>query len=123
MPAARSRLWLIAAQIVHAPFAAPARGEMGERAVDQVGEGGFDDRVPAVGDVSGGGGFDAVGEERVVPPDREQFVEAGPVADSAYDQPGGDRLLGRCERGERGDLGDFGVGDPFPVSGSTTAPG
>ena len=79
VPAARSRLWLIAAQIVHAPFAAPARGEMGERAVDQVGEGGFDDRVPAVGDVSGGGGFDAVGEERVVPPDREQFVEAGRV--------------------------------------------
>ena len=34
---------------------------------DQVGEDGFDDGVPAVGDVGDSGGFEAVGEERVAP--------------------------------------------------------
>ena len=84
---------------------------MRQRSVDQVGEDGLDDRVPAVGDVSDRSGLGAVGEERVVPPDREQLVEAGLVTDPAHDQPGGDGLLGGGERGERGNLGDLGVAD------------
>jgi hypothetical protein len=38
---------------------------VGQGAVDQVGEDGFDDRVLAVGDVRLGGGQVGVGEERV----------------------------------------------------------
>lgn len=41
---------------------------MRERAVDEVGEDGFDDRVPAVGDVGLRGRLVVVGEERVVAP-------------------------------------------------------
>ena len=58
-----------------------------------------------------GGRFEAVGEERVVPPDREQLLGRGPVADPAHDQPGGDRVPGGGERGEHRHLGDLGVGD------------
>lgn len=64
----------------------------------------------SVGDVGGCGRLGAVGEERVVAPDREQLGELGPVPDPAHDQPGGDRPLGGGERGEDG-FGDFGVGD------------
>ena len=64
VPAARSRLWVIAAQMAQAP----AGGSVGQRAVDQVGEHGFDDRVPAVGDVRVRGRLGAVGEERVMAP-------------------------------------------------------
>ena len=77
MAAARSRLWLIAAQRVHAAFTPnrPNRGQVREGSVDQVGEGGLDDRVAAVGDVGGRGWFETVGEEPVVSPDREQLSE------------------------------------------------
>jgi hypothetical protein len=51
---------------------------MGQWSVDQVGEHGLDDRVPAVGDVGGGGRLIAVGQERVVTPHREQLLELGP---------------------------------------------
>jgi len=90
---------------------------MRQRSVDQVGEHGLDDRVPAVGDVSHRGGLNAVGEERVVPPDREQLIEAGLVADPAHDQPGGHRLRCGGERGERGNLGDLGVADQLTSVG------
>ena len=46
----------------------------------------------------------------MVAPDGEQFVEFGAVADPAHDQPGGGRLVGGGERGER-HLGDLGVGN------------
>lgn len=75
-----------------------------------------------------------------VTPDREQFPgrgvhpDAGPVPDPAHDQSGGDLLLlgvvlgvfgGAAFAGAQrvGDLGDLGVGDRSPVSGSVTAPG
>jgi hypothetical protein len=45
---------------------------VGQGAVDEVGEGGFDDGVAAVGDIGVGGRLGGVGEERVIPPDREQ---------------------------------------------------
>jgi hypothetical protein len=82
VPAARSRLWVIAASTVHALFAgkSPAYGPGG---VDEVGEHRFDDRVLAVGDVRVGDRFGAVGEERVEPPDREQFIGMVLVADPA----------------------------------------
>ena len=57
-----------------------AGGLVGQWAVDQVGEHGLDDRVPAVGDVGLGDRFGVVGEERVIPPDREQFLGFGAVA-------------------------------------------
>jgi hypothetical protein len=98
-----------------------AGGLVGQGPVDQVGEHGLDDRVPAVGDVSGGGRLGAVGAERVVAPDREQFVTAGTVADPAHDQPGFDRVFGGGERGEL-DLGDLGVGDQLTGVG-VAAPG
>src|SRR4029079_7258324 len=60
------------------------------------------------------GGLDAVGEERVVPPDREQFRGVGPVTDPAHDQPGGDWVWRGGDRGEDRYLGDLGVADPFP---------
>jgi hypothetical protein len=78
--------------------------------------------APALGQIRGDGGFGAVGEERVVAPDVEQFVVFGFVAGPPHDQPGGDWVFGGGERGEL-DLGDLGVGDQCPVSGSTTAPG
>lgn len=96
---------------------------MGEGSVDQVGEDGFDDGVSAVGDVGGRCRLEAVGEERVVAPDREQFVEPGPVADSAHDQPCGHGMAGRAERGEGG-FGDLGIGDQVTgIRISITAPG
>ena len=56
VPAARSRLWVIIAQIAQALFAANRpEGRWAKGAVDQVGEHGLDDRVPAVGDVGGDG--------------------------------------------------------------------
>ena len=50
----------------------PPGGQVGQRAVDQVGEHGLDDRVPTMGDVRARGRLVAVGQERVVPPDRER---------------------------------------------------
>jgi hypothetical protein len=100
-----------------------ARGQVREGPVDQVGEDGLDDRVPPVGQVGLDGGFGAVGQERVVAPDREQLGELVLVPDPPHDQPGGDRMLGGAERGEA-DLGDLGVGDQLPGLGaSRTAPG
>jgi len=81
---------------------------VGQRSVDQVGEHGLDDGVAAVGEVGGHGRLGAVGEERMVAPDREQFL--GAVSDPAHHQACGDRVLGGGERGEGG-LGDLGVGD------------
>ena len=43
------------------------RRDVCQRAVDQIGEGGLDDGVAAVGDVGLGGGQGRVGEERVMP--------------------------------------------------------
>ncbi len=83
---------------------------MSQGSGDEVGEHGLDDRVPAVGDVGLGEWFGVVGEKRVIAPDREQFGQAGLVADSAHDQPRGDRVFGGGERGEL-DFGHFGVGD------------
>ena len=51
-----------------------SRRYVGQGSVDQIGEGGFDDGVAAVGDVGVGGRLGGVGEERVIPPDREQAV-------------------------------------------------
>ena len=50
-------------------------GYVGQGAVDEVGEDGFDDGVLAVGDVGIGGGQVGVGQKRVVAPDREQGLE------------------------------------------------
>jgi hypothetical protein len=47
---------------------------MRQRAVDEVGEHGLDDGVATVGDIGVGGRFLRVGEEGVIPPDREQRV-------------------------------------------------
>src|SRR6185437_9999391 len=67
------------------------RRDVGQRSVDEIGEGGFDDGVVAVGEIGVGGGFGGVGEERVIPPDREQPVGGlGGVFDAAHDQAGGD---------------------------------
>ena len=62
-----------------------------------------------------------VGEERVMPPYREQRVGVVGVLDAAHDQAGGDLVAS----GERGvlDLGDLGVGNQFPGVGVVTAPG
>jgi hypothetical protein len=57
-------LWVIAAQIAHAVRGEPDRGQVSQRPVDQVGEHGLDDRVPAVGDVGLRGRLGAVGEQR-----------------------------------------------------------
>ncbi len=48
---------------------------MGQWAIDEIGEHGFDDRVPTVGDVGLRGRLGVVGEERMVSPDGEQFIE------------------------------------------------
>src|SRR6185312_8264624 len=48
--------------------------DTGQWAVDEVGEGGFHDRVFAVGEVGLGGGQLGVGEKRVIAPHREQAV-------------------------------------------------
>ena len=47
---------------------------MGQRSIDQICEDGLDDSVATVGDVRVDSGLCRVGEERVIPPDREQFV-------------------------------------------------
>ena len=52
-----------------------------------------------------------VGEERVIPPDREQRVGVTGVFDAAHDKPGGDPVTGGPESGI-GDFGDLGIGDP-----------
>ena len=58
VPAARSRLWAIAAHRHPGRVGAEAaRGHVRQRAVDQVGEDGFDDGVAAVGDVGLGDGL------------------------------------------------------------------
>ena len=66
---------------------------MRQRPVDQVGEHGFDDGVLAVGDVGLLDGQVGVGEERVIPPDREQRVGVAGVFDPAHHQPGGDPVI------------------------------
>src|SRR6266702_6589726 len=48
-----------------------ARWHVGQWPVDEIGEDGFDDRVPTVGDVGLRGRLGAVCEERMVSPDRE----------------------------------------------------
>jgi len=53
--AARSRLWAMAAHNTQAELAPKCpEGNAGQRSVDQVGEGGFDDGVAAVGDIGVG---------------------------------------------------------------------
>jgi hypothetical protein len=69
--------------------------------VDQVGEHGFDDDVAAMGDVGIGDRFGGVGEERVIPPHREQRVAVAGVADAAHDQPGSDRIGVDAPKSER----------------------
>jgi len=61
----------------------PAGRLMGQRSVDQVGEDGLDDRMLAVGDVGLRGRLGVVGQERVITPDREKFIEFGAVADAS----------------------------------------
>jgi hypothetical protein len=48
-------------------------GIFGTHTVDEVGEELFDDGVAAVGQVGGHGGQIGVGQERVIPPQREEF--------------------------------------------------
>src|SRR5258705_356575 len=68
-----------------------SRRYVGQRSVDEVGEGGFDDRVAAVGVIGVGGRLGGVGEKRVIPPDREQAVGGlVGVFDAAPDPAGGD---------------------------------
>ena len=81
---------------------------MRQGSVDQVGEGGLDDGVAAVDDVGDHSGLGAVGEERMVPPDREQLIEAGPVAAGA-----GPALF------LLGDLFEFWIGDDHPSEVAT----
>jgi hypothetical protein len=50
------------------------RRDVGQWSVDEIGEHGFDDCVLAVGDVGLFDGQVGVGEERVIPPHREQRV-------------------------------------------------
>jgi hypothetical protein len=87
-----------------------------EGTVDQVGEHGLDDGVPSVREISLHGGFVVVGEERVVPPDREQLLDSGLVTDPAHDQSGGHWMGGGGERGE-GDFGDLRIGNQLPGVG------
>ncbi len=68
---------------------------MRRRAVDQVGEHGFDDGMAAVSEIGVHDGFGRVGEERVIPPDREQLVLTRSFADTTHDQPGGHRFGSR----------------------------
>jgi hypothetical protein len=115
-------LWVIAAQIAHAVRGEPDRGQVSQRPVDQVGEHGLDDRVPAVGDVGLRGRLGAVGEQRVVAPDREQFLGAGAVTDPAHDQPA---VTGRLVEANAVNATSATSASEIscPVSGSTTAPG
>ena len=97
---------------------------MRQRSVDQVGEHGLDDRVPTVGDVSGGDWLESIGEERMVPPDREQLIEAGAVSDPAHDQPGGHRVRGVEANAVNTGISATSASEIHsPVSGSVTAPG
>ena len=85
-----------------------SRRHVRQRAVEEVGEDGFDDRVPAMGSIGVVGRGGGVGEERMMPPYREQRVGVAGVFDAAHDQPGGDRSLRRSESGVGG-FGDLGV--------------
>jgi hypothetical protein len=90
---------------------------VGQRSVDEVGEGGFDDGVAAVGDVGVGGRLGGVGEKRVIPPDREQAVGGlVGVFDAAHDQSGGDGPGSGFGHGVGG-FGDLGIRDPGPGFG------
>ena len=66
----------------------PPDGYVRQRSVDQIGEHRFDDRVLAVGDVGLRDGQLGVGEERVIPPDREQRIGEPGVLDRDV-SPGG----------------------------------
>ena len=99
-----------------------ARGHVGQWPVDQIGEHGFDDRVLAVGDVGLGDGQVGVGEERVIPPDREEGVAVAGILDAAHHQPGGDPIFRGCEGGVA-DFGDLGIGDPRAGVGITDRTG
>jgi hypothetical protein len=58
---------------------------VGQGSIDQIGEHGLDDRVLTVGDISLSDGEVGVGEERVIPPDREQGVTVAGIFDAAHD--------------------------------------
>lgn len=85
-----------------------ARWHVRQGSVDEVGEDGFDDRVPAMGDIGVGGRGSGVGEERMMPPHREQRVGVAGVFDAAHDQPGGNRSRGGSKSGVGG-FGDLGI--------------
>lgn len=63
-----------------------------------------------------------VSEGWVASPHRKQSVEVVGVVDPPHDQAGGD-LLGVPREGGMADLGDLGIRNQAPVSGSRTAPG
>jgi hypothetical protein len=89
-----------------------AGGQVGQGPGFAVGDDLFDQRVVAVLSFGLEGFEGAVGEERVVAPEREQLTlftldsRFGQVADAAHDQAGGDPL-GLGSAGERGVVGYF----------------
>ena len=100
VPAARSRLWVIAARTVQAALAANkpegwwAQGPSmrSDQTVSQMAWSRW--VMSAWVD-----GFGVVGEERVVAPDREQRVLGVGVQDPPHDQTRGDLVAGVGERG------------------------
>ena len=111
VPAARSRLWVIAASIAQAVFAAKTPEGMWASG-PSIRSANTDSMIACwrcvmSASVTGSG---VVGEKRVVSPHREQLVGVVAVAYPPDDEPGGD-LVRRA--GERGvvDFGDLGVGD------------
>lgn len=105
--------------VVDSRLAAPDNfRHMGQWAVDQVGENGFDDRVLAMSDVRLSRGQVSVGEERVVAPHREERVAVTGVFNPPYNQASGAAVLGGSERGVA-DFGDFGIRDPVSGVGIT----
>ena len=126
-PAARTRLWAMAAMASQAAFSANI-WQVRERPVAPVREDLLHDGMVAVLAL----GLDElerrVGEDCVVPPDGEQFVlpVCGllvEVTDPADDQPGGDRLAFLRRKGRVRDFGDLGVGDPARSWSSEVARG
>jgi hypothetical protein len=83
-------------------------GRCAKGAVDEVGEGGFDDRVLPMGEIRFHCDRFGVGEERVITPHREQCVVRVFVLHPAHDEPCGDLVTGAGEGGVN-DLGDLGA--------------